>query len=105
MRIVSFLVYCLVAVFAVVDPALAEGAAQSPIFGELGNLGAGLGLGIAALGGALGQGKVAASALDSISRNPGASGSMFLPMILGLVFIETLVLFTFVVTSGLAGTQ
>ena len=54
----------------------------------------GLGLGLAALGGTLGQAKAAAAALEGISRNPNASDKVFVPMILGLAFIESLVLFT-----------
>jgi F-type H+-transporting ATPase subunit c len=49
---------------------------------------------IAAFGGALGQGKVASSACEGIARNPGAAGAIRAAMILGLVFIETLALFT-----------
>jgi len=57
-------------------------------------LAAGIGLGLAALGGGLGQGRAASAALDGIARNPGASGKLFLPMILGLAFIESLVIYS-----------
>jgi F-type H+-transporting ATPase subunit c len=57
-------------------------------------LAAGLGLGLAALGGGIGQGRAASAALDGIARNPGASGKLFLPMILGLAFIESLVIYS-----------
>jgi F-type H+-transporting ATPase subunit c len=60
-------------------------------------LGAGLGLGLAAFGGGLGQGKTAAAALEGIARNPGASDKMFVPMIIGLALIESLVLYTFII--------
>jgi F-type H+-transporting ATPase subunit c len=62
------------------------------------SLAAGLGIGIAAFGGALGQGKAAAAALDGIARNPSASGKIFVPMIIGLALIESLVLYAFVIT-------
>lgn len=52
---------------------------------------------LAALGGALGQGKVASAAMEGIGRNPNAKDKMQTPMILGLVFIETVVLFAFVI--------
>jgi F-type H+-transporting ATPase subunit c len=61
------------------------------------SLGAALALGIAALGGALGQGKTASAALEGISRNPAASGKVFVPMIIGLALIESLVLYAFVI--------
>jgi F-type H+-transporting ATPase subunit c len=55
-----------------------------------------LGIGIAAFGGAFGQGRAAAAALEGISRNPNATDKVFVPMILGLAFMESLVLFTWV---------
>ena len=55
-----------------------------------------LGIGLAALGGTFGQGKLAAAAVEGISRNPNAADKVFVPMILGLAFIESLVLFTWV---------
>ena len=66
-------------------------------------LGAGLGIGIAALGGALAQGKAAAAALDGIARNPGASGKIFTPMILGLALIESLVIYALIIAIMLQG--
>ncbi len=61
-------------------------------------LAAGFGIGIAAFGGALGQGKGIASALDGIARNPGASGKIVTPMIIGLAMIESLVIYSLVVS-------
>jgi len=55
---------------------------------------AAFGMALAAFGGALGQGKVASAACEGMARNPGASGNIRTAMILGLVFIETLALFT-----------
>lgn len=60
-------------------------------------LGAALAIGLAAAGGALGQGKAVSSCLEAIGRNPSAAGSLFTPMILGLVFVETLVLLAFAI--------
>ena len=39
--------------------------------------------------------KVAAAACEGLARNPGARPGIQLAMLLGLVFIETLALFTF----------
>jgi F-type H+-transporting ATPase subunit c len=55
-----------------------------------------LGIGIAAFAGAFGQARTAAAALEGIARNPNAADKLFVPMILGLAFIESLVLFTWV---------
>ena len=57
----------------------------------------------ATLGGALGQAKVASAAMEGIGRNPNAKDSMQTPMILGLVFIETVVLLGFVVAFSVLG--
>ena len=46
---------------------------------------------------ALGQGKVASAACESLARNPGARPGIQLALILGLAFIESLVLFTLVI--------
>lgn len=82
-------------------PAMAfaqEGAASNK-FDLNGWLGAaaGFAIGIAALGGTLGQDKAASAALEGISRNPGAAARIQTPMILGLALIESLVLFALVI--------
>jgi F-type H+-transporting ATPase subunit c len=55
-------------------------------------------IGVAAAGGALGQGRAAAAALEGIARNPNASGKIFTPLILGLALIESLVLYAWITT-------
>jgi F-type H+-transporting ATPase subunit c len=59
---------------------------------------AGFPLGIAALGGALGQGRAIAAATEAIARNPSATGDIRGALILGLVLIESLVIYTLVVS-------
>jgi F-type H+-transporting ATPase subunit c len=61
------------------------------------SLSAALAISIAALGGAIGQGKTASAALEGIGRNPSAQGKIFVPMIIGLALIESLVLYAFVI--------
>ncbi|MGD0224388.1 MAG: ATP synthase F0 subunit C [Terriglobia bacterium] len=56
---------------------------------------AGFAMAVAAAFCAYGQSRVAAAACEGMARNPGARPGLFLFMILGLVFIETLALFTF----------
>jgi F-type H+-transporting ATPase subunit c len=65
--------------------------------------GAGIAIGLGVLGGALGQGRAAAAALEGISRNPGASARIQTPMILGLALIESLVLLAFIIAFFLQG--
>lgn len=64
---------------------------------------AGFGIGIAAFGGALGQGRAAAAALEGIARNPNASGKLFVPMILGLALIESLVIYALIISFQILG--
>ena len=66
-------------------------------------LAAGFAIGLAALGGTLGQGRATAAALEGISRNPGAASRIQTPMILGLALIESLVLFALVIAFMLQG--
>jgi len=54
-------------------------------------------MGVAAFGGALGQGRAATAALDGIARNPGAAGQVRGPMILGLALIESLVIYALII--------
>ena len=66
-------------------------------------LAAGLAIGIAAFGGALGQGKAAASALEGIARNPEAATKVMTPMIIALALIESLVIYALVIAFMLVG--
>jgi F-type H+-transporting ATPase subunit c len=74
------------------------GTAEGGSIGRgLGYIGAGIGFGIAAGLCGIGQGRVAAAACEGMARNPNAYNRIQLALILGLAFIETLVLFTFVI--------
>ncbi len=44
----------------------------------------------------LGQGRAIASAVEGVARNPGSGGQIRTLLLLGLAFIESLALFTFV---------
>lgn len=78
-------------------------AHMDPFFIGFVAIGAGLAVGLAVLGAGLGQGNAAKAALEGISRNPSASGSMFLPLILSLVFIEALGILAFLIGNSLSG--
>ncbi len=75
-----------------------DGAAAEPSVLVAGRFAAALAIGIAAFGGALGQGRAAAAALEGIARNPNASGKIFVPMILGLALIESLVIYALIIS-------
>jgi len=84
-------------------PALAQEAVSGSSDKSFYALAAGLAIGLAALGGALGQAKIGGAAMDGIARNPQARGDMFVPMILGLVLIESLVIYGLVIALQLVG--
>ena len=90
---------------------LAAGAAMvaaSPIFAQTPAGGGGgtdwshpfayLAMGIASGLCGLGQGKLAASAAEASARNPGAQAGIRFALIFGLVLIESLALYTLVIT-------
>ena len=52
-------------------------------------------VGLAAIGGALGDGRAISAACEGTARNPGAGPRIFTMLLLGLALIETLVMFTF----------
>ena len=66
-------------------------------------LASGFAIGIAAFGGALGQSRAAAAALEGIARNPGAAGKVQTPMIIALALIESLVIYALVIAFLLQG--
>jgi len=66
-------------------------------------LAAGFGIAIASFGGALGQGRAIAAGLEGIARNPSAQPKIFIPMIVGLALIESLVIYALVIAFILVG--
>jgi F-type H+-transporting ATPase subunit c len=59
---------------------------------------AGFALAFAAGLGALGQGKAISAAAEAIARNPGAAGDIRGALILGLVLIESLVIYVLLIS-------
>ena len=75
-----------------------EAAGATSIVAQWSIITAGFALALAALGAALGQGRAVASAAEAIARNPGAAGEIRGALILGLVLIESLVIYVLLVT-------
>lgn len=95
---------CLIAIASVAvllgaDAAFAEEAGNASDY--LTPIGIALTMGVAALGGTLSQGKAVSSALEAIGRNPSSGGEVFLPLILGMAFIESLVILSFVIAFSM----
>jgi F-type H+-transporting ATPase subunit c len=97
MNVKSLMYAVAVSLFAL--PAMAqEGAVAS-----YGGLAAALCISIAAVGGAIGQGKAAAAALEGIARNPAAQNKLFVPMIIALALIESLVIYALIIAFAVKG--
>lgn len=94
MKKVGIAVGVLLVVMLVAPAAFAQGDQAGGGGKGLGALAVGIGMGVAAFGCGMGQGRIAGAACEGMARNPGAAGPIRAAMILGLVFVETLVLFT-----------
>ena len=89
-------------VLAAASPAFAApadaSAATGSVVAQWSIITAGFALAIAAAFGALGQGKAVSSAVEGIARNPGAAADIRGSLILGLVLIESLVIYALLVS-------
>ena len=88
-------VFMAMAAILLATPAFAQAATEGT--SQWTPIAAGLGMALAAGLCGLGQGKATASATEALARNPGARPGIFTFLILGLAFIESLALFTFVI--------
>jgi F-type H+-transporting ATPase subunit c len=94
MRKLQYLFMSLAAML-LATPAFAQNAAGAT--NQWVPLAAGLGMALAAGLCGIGQGRATASSSEALARNPGARPGIFLFLILGLAFIESLALFTFLI--------
>ena len=95
MRKLQYLFMTLAALF-MASPAFAQasGGAAAPSWVPIG---AGIGMAIASGLCGLGQGRATASATEALARNPSARAGILTMLMLGLAFMESLALFTFVI--------
>ena len=93
---VMFIAGATVSVFA--QDAKAVPAAVYPDMVRWSIITAGFALGIGAGLAALGQGRAVAAAAEGIARNPGAAGDIRGVLLLGLVLIESLAIYVFVIS-------
>ena len=100
-NVATFLFVFLAPALALAAPAggVATGEGERAVYG----LAMAIAVGLAALGGGLGQGRAVASALEGICRNPNAAGKVLVPMLLGLAFIESLVIFALIISFTVGG--
>ena len=96
MRKVMLVFFSLLAISMMTMPAYAQGGAVAGGTNWVA-IASGFGIAIASGLAALGQGKVGAAACEGMARNPAARPGIQLALILGLAFIESLVLFALVI--------
>lgn len=87
--------FMMLSVLCMAVPAFAQSAGSSDTHAGLVAISAGIGMAIASGLCGLGQGRAVASSCEAMARNPGARPGIFLFLVLGLAFIESLALFTF----------
>jgi len=97
-----------IVVLAIAGPVFAQEhaaeAAASPVMRDVWKfVAAAFVLGIAAFAGAFGQGKAVAAACTSMGRNPGAAGPVRITMIIGVAFIESLVIYALLISFVILG--
>jgi F-type H+-transporting ATPase subunit c len=85
-----------ITLLALASPMFAQGDQGGGIKSHLGA--AYIAMGIASGLCGLGQGKATASAAEAMARNPGAVAAIRFALILGLVLIESLALYTLVIS-------
>ena len=91
------LVLLVISMLALASPIFAQGTAGGE--GNTGRLAAAyIAMGIASGLCGLGQGRATASAAEAMARNPGAIAAIRVALILGLVLIESLALYTLVIS-------
>lgn len=100
MKNLKMVFFSVLALALMAIPAMAQGAGAADNESTVNAykaLAAGLGFGLAAGLGAIGQSKIGASAVEGAARNPGAAGTVQTMMIIGLALIESLVLLALVI--------
>ena len=70
---------------------------EGDIADALKNIGAGLAIGLGAIGPGIGIGILAAKAMESLGRNPEAGGQIQQNMILAIAFAEAIAIYALVV--------
>jgi F-type H+-transporting ATPase subunit c len=99
MRKVVFLFLTMMALCLFAMPAFAQGGDVAAASGGTNwvAITSGFAMAFAAALAALGQGRVASAACEGLARNPAARPGIQIALFVGLAFIESLVLFTFLI--------
>src|SRR5712691_4944762 len=97
MRKFTLFMFCTLAFSMFAMPAFAQGGEAAHAATNWVAITSGFAMALAVALAALGQSRVASAACEGLARNPAARPGIQLALILGLAFIESLVLFTLVI--------
>ena len=86
----------IIIIFSIAIPAFADGTADSAVRSSKA-IAAAITVGLAAAAGAVGMGIAIAKSVEGISRQPEAEGKIRTSLMLGLVFVETAIIYALVV--------
>lgn len=90
-------IFMTLSVMCMAVPAFAQSAAADSSHASMVAIAAGISMAIASGLCGLGEGYAVGSSTQALARNPGARPAIFLFLVLGLAFIESLALFTFAI--------
>lgn len=100
--LLAFALICLLAPFALAEEAAAPASEAVATSGKtFAAMGAGLAIGLAALGTGIGQGIGLSKACEGVARNPGVSGKITTTLIIGLAMIESLAIYALLIALGI----
>ena len=96
MKKILFLIVAIASAAFAADAETA-GAVTNEMLKSYSMIAAGVGLGLAALGGAIGMGHTAAATIAGTARNPGLGGKLMTTMFIALAMIEAQVIYALVI--------
>jgi F-type H+-transporting ATPase subunit c len=97
-KIVSSIAIIAVMALMCAFPAFAAGEAAVDTAVSAKAIAAAIAIGLASLGGAIGMGMAISKSAEGISRQPEAEGKIRTTLMLGLVFVETAIIYALVIS-------
>lgn len=95
MRTLGLVCVVVLVVLCTANPALAQSKDAAPLYGR--HIAAGLGVGLTLIGAGLGFGKIGASALESMARQPETAGQVQTAMLIIAALLEGATFFSLIV--------
>ena len=97
LKTISVILMLAVVICSLAMPLFAEGEAVQDSAISAKAIAAAIAVGLAALGGAIGMGMAISKSAEGIARQPEAEGKIRTTLMLGLVFVETAIIYALVI--------